>query len=206
MVMGVASLLPPLDALHGSWRWAGLARQCAPNAMGASRKLQGEIDRVLKKVQEGVDVFDSIWNKVYDTANANQKEKFEADLKKEIKKLQHYRDQIKTWIQSSEIKDKKMEQEPSMDDIDEEEIDSPNKPAKSGGGKQKKWSKGKQKEKVNNTVILDQAPYDKLLTKVPKYKQITPSVLSERLRINGSLALRAIKDLMERGLIRMVSI
>ncbi|WZZ38565.1 hypothetical protein YC2023_034824 [Brassica napus] len=58
--------------------------------MGASRKLQGEIDRVLKKVQEGVDVFDSIWNKwnVYDTDNVNQKEKFEADLKKEIKKLQ----------------------------------------------------------------------------------------------------------------------
>ncbi|XP_021972945.1 general negative regulator of transcription subunit 3 isoform X2 [Helianthus annuus] len=76
--------------------------------MGASRKLQIEIDRVLKKVQEGVDVFDSIWNKVYDTDNANQKEKFEADLKKEIKKLQRYRDQIKTWIQSSEIKDKKV--------------------------------------------------------------------------------------------------
>ncbi|KAI7755262.1 hypothetical protein M8C21_019926 [Ambrosia artemisiifolia] len=68
--------------------------------MGASRKLQGEIDRVLKKVQEGVEV--------YDTDNANQKEKFEADLKKEIKKLQRYRDQIKTWIQSSEIKDKKV--------------------------------------------------------------------------------------------------
>ncbi|XP_033142655.1 CCR4-NOT transcription complex subunit 3 isoform X1 [Brassica rapa] len=78
--------------------------------MGASRKLQGEIDRVLKKVQEGVDVFDSIWNKwnVYDTDNVNQKEKFEAELKKEIKKLQRYRDQIKTWIQSSEIKDKKV--------------------------------------------------------------------------------------------------
>ncbi|CAK9878272.1 unnamed protein product [Sphagnum jensenii] len=74
--------------------------------MGASRKLQGEIDKVLKKVQEGVDVFDSIWNKVYDTENANQKEKFESDLKKEIKKLQRYRDQIKTWIQSGEVKDK----------------------------------------------------------------------------------------------------
>jgi len=37
--------------------------------MGASRKLQGEIDRVLKKVQEGVDVFDSIWNKVIDSRN-----------------------------------------------------------------------------------------------------------------------------------------
>ncbi|KAJ0965377.1 hypothetical protein J5N97_026515 [Dioscorea zingiberensis] len=76
--------------------------------MGASRKLQGEIDRVLKEVQESVEAFDSIWNKVYDTENANQKEKFEADLKKEIKKLQRYRDQIKTWIQSSEIKDKKV--------------------------------------------------------------------------------------------------
>ncbi|CAN8300462.1 unnamed protein product [Cochlearia groenlandica] len=76
--------------------------------MGASRKLQGEIDRVLKRVQEGVELFDNIWNKVYDTDNVNQKEKFEADLKKEIKKLQRSRDQIKTWIQSSEIKDKKV--------------------------------------------------------------------------------------------------
>ncbi|URE49114.1 40S ribosomal protein [Musa troglodytarum] len=80
------------------------------------------------------------------------------------------------------------------------------KPAKSGGGKQKKkWSKGKQKEKVNNAVLFDQASYDKMLSEVPKYKQITPSVLSERLRINGSLARRAIKDLMARGAIRMVS-
>ncbi|XP_075474766.1 uncharacterized protein LOC142505596 isoform X3 [Primulina tabacum] len=76
--------------------------------MGASRKLQRETYRILKKVQECVDVFDSIWNKVYDTDNANQMERFEADLKKEIKKLQRYRDQIKTWIQSSEIKDKKV--------------------------------------------------------------------------------------------------
>ncbi|CBI37675.3 unnamed protein product, partial [Vitis vinifera] len=81
------------------------------------------------------------------------------------------------------------------------------KPAKSGGGKQKKkkWSKGKQKEKVNNMVLFDQAAYDKLLSEAPKYKLITPSILSDRLRINGSLARRAIKELMARGLIRMVS-
>ncbi|CAJ2642711.1 unnamed protein product [Trifolium pratense] len=80
------------------------------------------------------------------------------------------------------------------------------KPAKSGGGKQKKkWSKGKQKEKVNNMVLFDQATYDKLLSEAPKYKLITPSVLSDRLRINGSLARRAIRDLMARGLIRLVS-
>uniref|UniRef100_A0A0E0R4D7 signal-recognition-particle GTPase n=1 Tax=Oryza rufipogon TaxID=4529 RepID=A0A0E0R4D7_ORYRU len=82
------------------------------------------------------------------------------------------------------------------------------KPAKSGGGKQKKkkWSKGKQKEKVNNSVLFDKATYDKLLSEVPKYKQITPSVLSERLRINGSLARQAIKDLESRGAIRVVSV
>uniref|UniRef100_A0A0D9XP62 signal-recognition-particle GTPase n=1 Tax=Leersia perrieri TaxID=77586 RepID=A0A0D9XP62_9ORYZ len=81
------------------------------------------------------------------------------------------------------------------------------KPAKSGGGKQKKkkWSKGKQKEKVNNMVLFDKATYDKLLAEVPKYKQITPSVLSERLRINGSLARQAIKDLVSRGAIKVVS-
>ncbi|KAI4996208.1 hypothetical protein ZWY2020_046799 [Hordeum vulgare] len=45
---------------------------------------------------------------VYDTKNVNQKEKFEADHKKQIKKLQRYRDQIKTWIQSREIKDNKV--------------------------------------------------------------------------------------------------
>lgn len=46
-----------------------------------------------------------------------------------------------------------------------------------------KWSKGKQKEKVNNMVLFDQASYDKLLTEVPKYKLITPSILSDRLRV-----------------------
>ncbi|KAH0934772.1 hypothetical protein HID58_011889 [Brassica napus] len=82
------------------------------------------------------------------------------------------------------------------------------KPAKSGGGKQKKkvkWSKGKQKEKVNNMVLFDQATYDKLLSEAPKFKLITPSILSDRLRINGSLARKAIRDLMAKGTIRMVS-
>ncbi|PPD83176.1 40S ribosomal protein S25-4 [Gossypium hirsutum] len=81
------------------------------------------------------------------------------------------------------------------------------KPAKSGGGKQKKkkWSKGKQKEKVNNMVLFDQATYDKLLSEAPKYKLITPSILSDRMRINGSLARKAIRELMARGSIRLVS-
>ncbi|KAI3997040.1 hypothetical protein MKX01_021316 [Papaver californicum] len=48
-----------------------------------------------------------------------------------------------------------------------------------------KWSKGKQKEKVNNMVLFDQASYDKLISEAPKCKLITPSVLSDRLRIQG---------------------
>ncbi|KAF8038619.1 hypothetical protein BT93_B1217 [Corymbia citriodora subsp. variegata] len=68
-----------------------------------------------------------------------------------------------------------------------------------------KWSKGKQKEKVNNMVLFDQATRDKLPSEVPKNKLITPSILSARLRVNGSLARKAIRELMARGLIRMVS-
>ena len=68
--------------------------------------LSGEIDRCLKKVSEGVETFEDIWQKVHNATNTNQKEKYETDLKKEIKKLQRLRDQIKSWIASGEIKDK----------------------------------------------------------------------------------------------------
>jgi CCR4-NOT transcription complex subunit 3 len=64
----------------------------------------GEIDRVLKKVAEGCAEFDSILDKVYSASSTNQKEKYESDLKKEIKKLQRSRDQIKAWIASNDVK------------------------------------------------------------------------------------------------------
>ena len=65
-----------------------------------------EIDRCLKKVSEGVEKFEEIWQKVHNATSTNQKEKFEEELKKEIKKLQRLRDQIKTWIASGSINDK----------------------------------------------------------------------------------------------------
>jgi len=74
--------------------------------MSNARKLQTEIDRVMKKIDEGVELFDEIWEKVYSAEQQNQKEKYEMDLKKEIKKLQRLRDQVKSWISSSEVKDK----------------------------------------------------------------------------------------------------
>ena len=73
------------------------------------------------------------------------------------------------------------------------------------GAKKKKWSKGKVKDKANNAVVFDKITYDKLLKEVPTYKLVTPSVLVDRLRINGSLARLAIKELLKMGLIKMVS-
>ncbi|KAI3516570.1 hypothetical protein L1887_15491 [Cichorium endivia] len=135
--------------------------------MGASRKLRGEIDRVLKKVQDSVAAFDSIWNEVYDTDDANQKEKFEADLKKEIKKLQRYRDQIKTWIHFSDIKDKKalvdacnvIEQEMERFRIGEKETKT-NAFSTEGLGQPprrdpKEKAKSETRDWVNNTEDLD---------------------------------------------------
>lgn len=70
------------------------------------KKLTGEVDRCLKKVAEGAETFEDIWQKVQHPGNTNQKEKYEVELKREIKKLQRLREQIKTWIASNEIKDK----------------------------------------------------------------------------------------------------
>ncbi|KAG8952828.1 general negative regulator of transcription subunit 5 [Tulasnella sp. 424] len=72
----------------------------------AARKLQTEIDRTLKKVSEGVELFESIYDKMQSTTNQAQKEKLETDLKTQIKKLQRLRDQIKAWVAGNDIKDK----------------------------------------------------------------------------------------------------
>jgi division protein CdvB (Snf7/Vps24/ESCRT-III family) len=57
-------------------------------------------------VSEGVELFESIYDKMQASTNQTQKEKLETDLKTQIKKLQRLRDQIKTWVASNDIKDK----------------------------------------------------------------------------------------------------
>ncbi|KAF4724179.1 Vacuolar-sorting receptor [Perkinsus olseni] len=74
--------------------------------MSASRKLQASIDVTLKKVDEGIDEFQQVWRKVEESQNQNQREKNQMDLKKEIKKLQRYREDIMKWISGTEVKDK----------------------------------------------------------------------------------------------------
>lgn len=72
----------------------------------ASRKVQQEIDKTFKKVDEGIEEFNGIYEKIYSSQNAAQKDKLEDNLKREIKKLQRSRDQIKTWAAGNEVKDK----------------------------------------------------------------------------------------------------
>merc|ERR1719472_124385 len=80
------------------------------------------------------------------------------------------------------------------------------KSAGSGGGKakKKKWSKGKVKEKLSNLVLFDKTSYEKMLTDIPKQRLITPSIISEKLKVNGSLARKAVKELVSKELIRPI--
>lgn len=55
---------------------------------------------------EGVESFQGIYDKMQASTNQTQKEKQETELKTQIKKLQRMRDQIKSWVASSDIKDK----------------------------------------------------------------------------------------------------
>jgi small subunit ribosomal protein S25e len=61
------------------------------------------------------------------------------------------------------------------------------------------------REKLANLVLFDQKTLDKLIAEVPKLKLITVSVVSERLKIGGSLARAALKELLDKGLIRVLS-
>jgi small subunit ribosomal protein S25e len=60
------------------------------------------------------------------------------------------------------------------------------------------------KDKANHAVVLDKATSDKLNKDVQSYRLITVAVLVDRLKINGSLARKALHDLEEKGQIKKV--
>ncbi|KAG7193459.1 general negative regulator of transcription subunit 5 [Scheffersomyces spartinae] len=77
----------------------------------SARKLQQEFDKTNKKISEGLQSFEDIYDKLIST-EGSQREKLENDLKKEIKKLQRLREQLKVWLADSSIKlDKDMLQD-----------------------------------------------------------------------------------------------
>ena len=76
--------------------------------------------------------------------------------------------------------------------------------ASASKNKKKKWSKGKNRDKVALQVLMDADTFERMGKEVPKMKMVTPSTLSERLKINLSLARQAIKTLEAEGKIRPV--
>ena len=60
------------------------------------------------------------------------------------------------------------------------------------------------KDKSNHAVVLDKGTSEKLQKDVQSYRLITTAVLVDRLKINGSLARAALKDLEEKGVIKKV--
>ena len=78
----------------------------------SARKLQQEFDKLNKKISEGLQIFDDIKEKINVCEVPSQRDKLENDLKKELKKLQRLRDQLKQWLGDSSIKlDKNVLQE-----------------------------------------------------------------------------------------------
>ncbi|RMZ05618.1 hypothetical protein D0860_05874 [Hortaea werneckii] len=78
-------------------------------------------------------------------------------------------------------------------------------PAAAGAKKgKKKWSKGKVKDKAQHAVVLDKQTNERLNKDVQSYRLITVAVLVDRLKINGSLARKALSELEEKGVIRKV--
>ena len=59
------------------------------------------------------------------------------------------------------------------------------------------------RDKLNNLVRCDQGTYDQLYKEVPTYNLITPSIVAW-LKVRGSLARRALTELMGKGLIKQV--
>merc|ERR1719410_784153 len=66
-------------------------------------------------------------------------------------------------------------------------------------------SKGaKAKENVEKVVVYDQKLYDQMLKDVPTYKLITTAIVSDRLKVNASLARRSINQPEKEGKIKRV--
>ena len=64
------------------------------------------MEKTMKKIEEGITAFDQTWEQVYEAESQTLREKYETELKKEIKKLQKLRDQVKSWVSKGEVRQK----------------------------------------------------------------------------------------------------
>jgi len=72
-------------------------------AAAAARKLQKDIEVVLKKGHEGTDEFADLWDQMASASMGPQKERLGEELKKCINKLQRLRSQMRDWLSQSTV-------------------------------------------------------------------------------------------------------
>jgi len=73
----------------------------------------------------------------------------------------------------------------------------------SGDPKKKKWSSSKQKEKLNLTVFWTQKNHEKLVQDIIAHNPyVTPSIVSDKLKINVSCAREALRELLDNGVLQ----
>merc|ERR1711880_12280 len=74
-------------------------------------------------------------------------------------------------------------------------------------GAAKKEVKVKTREKLNNATLFRPEGYVKFLNEVPKGRVITPAAVSDKFKINASLARKVLRDMHRRKMItRVVSL
>ncbi|KAL8194332.1 UNVERIFIED_CONTAM: hypothetical protein K2H54_015156 [Gekko kuhli] len=99
------------------------------------------------------------------------------------------------------------QQEGGKDPINKKKDKDPinSKKDKDPVNKKKKWSKGIVRDKLDKLVLFNKMAYNKLCKEVPNYKLVSAAIVSERLKIRGSLARATLWELLSKGLIRLVS-
>ena len=78
-------------------------------------------------------------------------------------------------------------------------------PGQRGGkAKKKKWSKVKVKDKLNNATTVDEKLRDRIFKDLPKTLLVTISTISDKYKVSGAIARKAIADLLVNNQIKQV--
>lgn len=72
--------------------------------MSKARKLQLEVESTLKKVHEGSESWGKEWAKLQSLEDITQRDKIIEGLKRDLKKLQRLREQVRGWLATGEVK------------------------------------------------------------------------------------------------------
>ena len=73
-------------------------------------------------------------------------------------------------------------------------------PNKKAGSKkaQKKWGGAHVKDKINNTHIVDQKMYDRLMKDIPKMSLVSISTVSDKFKVGGAVSRAAMRELLSK--------